>query len=302
MAIIGFGVELTVLDIIVNKTDHFLDGFHIIRQIRYLHIRDRASQRFILEFTLDLKFGKCVDLLPYIHMIRICIVSFIGDIGNITVFFPVDPCETITQCLSRSSVEAECNTGLLFPFCAAILHIIHDTQGEFLAGFHGLAASFHQIRGLIQSDISQRHGGITIVQVFVDGLALLQTGDGSVLPVDGAHIGYHTFQCLVTAHQCFITQFQTLVQQFPEFLFISFCQNTDLRKIDADNALIEASFPFVLSVFILPGRQKRTTAHAGKYISLVILAHLLRGDIVGIHSLGRALCGQFGHIVIFSAL
>lgn len=86
VAIIGFGVELTVLDIIVNKTDHFLDGFHIIRQIRYLHIRDRASQRFILEFTLDLKFGKCVDLLPYIHMIRICIVSFIGDIGNITVF------------------------------------------------------------------------------------------------------------------------------------------------------------------------------------------------------------------------
>ena len=137
------------------------------------------------------------------------------------------------------------------------------------------------------------------MQVFVDGLTLLQTGDGAVLPVDGAHIGYHALQCLVTAHQCFIAQLQTLVQQFPELLLISFCQNTDLGKVDADNALIEAAFPLVLSVFILPGRQEGTAAHAGKYIALVVLTHLLGRDIVGVHSLSGALCGQFGHIVVF---
>ena len=86
LTVIGFGIELSVLDIVIDEADHFLDSFHIIGQVRDFYIRDSASQRFILEFTLDLKFCKCVDLLPYIHMIRICIVSFIGDIGNITVF------------------------------------------------------------------------------------------------------------------------------------------------------------------------------------------------------------------------
>lgn len=86
LAIIGFGIELSVLDIVIDEADHFLDGFHIIGQVRHFHIRDSSAQRLILELTLDLKFCKCVDFLPYIHMIRICIVSFIGDIGDITVF------------------------------------------------------------------------------------------------------------------------------------------------------------------------------------------------------------------------
>lgn len=86
VAIIGFGVELTVLDIIVNKTDDFLDGFHIIGQVRYFHVRDSSAQRLILELTLDLELGESVDLLPNIHMIGICVISLIGDIGNITVF------------------------------------------------------------------------------------------------------------------------------------------------------------------------------------------------------------------------
>ena len=140
------------------------------------------------------------------------------------------------------------------------------------------------------------------MQVFIDGLPLLQAGDSAVLPVDGAHIGYHTLQCLMTAHQCFITQLQTLVQQFPELLLVSFCQDTDLGQVDADNALIKTTFPLVLSVFILPWRQEGTAAHAGKYITLVVLTHLLGRDIVGVHSLGGALCGQLGHIVVFSAL
>ena len=302
LTVIGFGIELSVLDIVIDEADHFLDGFHIIGQVRHFHIRDSSAQRLILELTLNLKFCKCVDFLTYIHMIRICIVSFIGDIGNITVFFTVDPCKTVAKCLCGSSVETESNAGLLFPFCAAILHVIHDAQGEFLAGLHSLAAALHQIGHLIQSDISQRHGGITVVQVFVDGLTLLQTGDGAVLPVDGAHIGYHALQCLMTAHQCFIAQLQTLIQQFPELLLISFCQDTDLGQVDADNALIKTAFPLVLSVFILPWRQEGTAAHAGKYIALVVLTHLLGRDIVGVHSLSRALCGQLGHIVVFSAL
>ena len=140
------------------------------------------------------------------------------------------------------------------------------------------------------------------MQIFIDGLTLLQSGNGAILPVDGAHIGYHTLQCLMTTHQCFIAQLQTLVQQFPELLLVSFCQDTDLGQVDADNALIKTTFPLVLSVFILPWRQEGTAAHAGKYIALVVLTHLLGRDIVGVHSLSGALCGQLGHIVVFPAL
>lgn len=56
LTVIGFGIELSVLDIVIDEADHFLDGFHIIGQVRDFYIRDSASQRFILEFTLDLKF------------------------------------------------------------------------------------------------------------------------------------------------------------------------------------------------------------------------------------------------------
>ena len=48
-------------------------------------------------------------------------------------------------------------------------------------------------------------------------------------------------------------------------------------------------------------RQERAAAHAGEHISLVVLAHLLGGNIVRVHSLRRALRRQLCHIIVPSA-
>ena len=79
--------------------------------------------------------------------------------------------------------------------------------------------------------------------------------------MDRADIGKSALQRMMTTHQSFKAKCQTLLQKSPELFLISLCQNTDLRKIDADNALIKSSLKFKLSIFILPRCQEAAAAH-----------------------------------------
>ena len=90
----------------------------------------------------------------------------------------------------------------------------------------------------------------------------------------------------MSAHQSFVAQIQTLVEHAPELFFIALCQNTNLWKVQGYNTLVETSFPFIISVLILPWREERTASHTGEYIAFVVFTHLFRRDVIWIEALG----------------
>ena len=165
-----------------------------------------------------------------------------------------------------------------------------------------MAHALHQLSQLIKADIAQGNRGIAVFQILINRFALLQTSNCTILPMHRADIALNALQRIMAAHQGFIAQLQTLVEQLPELLLIALRQNANLRQVQGNNALIEAAFEFIVAVFVLPRGKEAAAAHRGEDIAFVILTHLLRADIVRIHTLSAAFYSQTRNIIIFAAL
>ena len=134
-----------------------------------------------------------------------------------------------------------------------------------------------------------------------DGFAFTQTSNCTILPMHGTYITTNFFQCFMSAHQSFVAKLQTFIQEFPEFLFILTGNQTDLRKVNGNNALVEATFKLVFAFFIFPGSQEATATHGREYITFVVFAHFLSADIVRVHTFRTAFYCQMGNVIVFAA-
>ena len=83
-------------------------------------------------------------------------------------------------------------------------------------------------------------------------------------------------------HERVEAQLKPFLHEFPELLFVAAGEDAYLGKVDGYNALVEAAFELVVAVFILPGGEELAAAHGREHVALIIFAHLLRRDIVGI--------------------
>ena len=165
-----------------------------------------------------------------------------------------------------------------------------------------MAYALHQLGQLIEADIAKRDSRITVFQILVYCFTLTQTGNSTVLPMYRTDIALNALQRIVTAHKCFKAQLQTLIQQLPELLLIAFGNNANLRQVQRNYALIEATFKFIVTVFILPGRQEAAAAHRGENIAFVVFTHLLSADVIGIHTLSAAFYCQTCNVIVLAAL
>ena len=138
-----------------------------------------------------------------------------------------------------------------------------------------LADSAHKLGDLVQTNVTERNGGITAVEQMLDALTLAESCKSAVLPVNRADVACDLLECFVTAHKSLKAKLESLVKELPELLLVAPCDNTDLRKIDRNDTLIEASLELVAAVLVLPGRKERSASHRAEYVALVMLAHLL---------------------------
>ena len=165
-----------------------------------------------------------------------------------------------------------------------------------------MAYTLHQLGQLIKADIAKRNGRITIFQIFINGLTLTQTGNSTILPMYRADITLNALQRIVAAHESFKAQLQALIQQLPELLLIALGNNANLRQVQGNYALIEAPFKFIVTVFILPGRQEAAATHRGENIAFIVFTHFLSADIIRIHTLSAAFYCQTCNIIVLAAL
>ena len=106
----------------------------------------------------------------------------------------------------------------------------------------------------------------------------------------------------MAAHEGLEAQRQPLLQQGPELVLVLAGEDADLGQVDGHHPLVKPALELIVPVLILPGGQEGPAAHGREHIALVVLPHLLGGDVVGVHPLGGAFYRQTGDIVVLSAL
>ena len=170
-----------------------------------------------------------------------------------------------------------------------------------------MALAGHILHAFVQAGIAQTDGGIAAEEQLVDLFALLQACQCAVLPQNGGSITGGAQQPLMACLQSPVAQIQTLVKDLPELFKVAAGAQGNVHQIDGDHALIEAAVVLGLAgLGVYIGGQEAAAAHAGVAVALAILVHLefqhlLFRDIVRHHTLGGALGGQLGQVVVGSA-
>ena len=300
MAVVGFGVEFCVLNVIVNEAYNIFQSFGVMTHIGNFYIRNCATGRNLLELAFECKFLESVDIFTNINVVGVGVVTFIGNVGNATEFFFVDTSEAVAQTFCRSTVESKTNVGLCFPFIASATQTLHYAYCEVFAFRFGVAAAFNCHSNFVQANVTQGNGGVTTIEEMFNGFAFAQTSNCAILPMHRAYITTNFFQRFMTAHQSFVAKLQTFIQEFPEFLFVLTGNQTDLRKVNGNNALVKATFKLVFAFFVFPGSQEAAATHGREYVTFVVFTHFLSADIVRIHTFCTAFYCQMGNVIVFA--
>ena len=181
--------------------------------------------------------------------------------------------------------------------------MLHDLESEGGGLCIGVGMAGHVFDAFIQPGIAQGDGGVAAIEKPVDGLALLEPGQGAILPQNGGRVGEGALEPVVAAHQGLVAQLQALVEDVPEFLLVLPGGQGHVHQIDGDDTLVEPAVVLGLSIFVHIGREEGAAAHAGVAVALAIfvnfqLQHFLFRDIVRNHALCGALGGQTGQVPV----
>lgn len=191
-----------------------------------------------MELCLKLQFIKGVDFFRHMDMIAV------GDITFICNAF--DDAKAALETLGKfigggfngSPIQRIVDILGLFPLRAFIIHILHDTKRKRLCFLVGVTLSGHGLDTLVKAGISQRDGGVPVIEQFVNRLALFQAGQRTVLPMDRGCVGKRAQQSLVTQPQRPVAQLQPFVKDLPEFFKVSSRGERNIGQVDGDNTLI----------------------------------------------------------------
>ena len=114
----------------------------------------------------------------------------------------------------------------------------------------------HCLDTLIQTCVTKRQSAITVIQQPIDRLSLSQSRQCTVLPMDGTCIRQSTLQTFMSQTKSAMTQFQSSFENIPELIEVLIGRQTNVRKIDCYNSLIETTIVFRLIRFRIDVRSQ----------------------------------------------
>ncbi len=118
LAVVAFGVQLCIHDIVINVLHYRQDSFKVILQVRHFHIADSAPRGQLLELGFKGKLVKGVHRFAYMHMVAVGDIIFIRYAGEDAKPFLQASGKLIGSGLQRRPVKAESDIGFLRPFLA----------------------------------------------------------------------------------------------------------------------------------------------------------------------------------------
>ena len=113
-----------------------------------------------------------------------------------------------------------------------------------------MALARHKLDALIKTCITERNGGISAEEKLVDGLALLQSCQCTVLPENGSGIGQGALKTLVTAKERAVAKLQSFVKDLPELFNVTAGGKCYVGQVDGNNALVESAVVLRLALCI----------------------------------------------------
>ena len=102
----------------------------------------------------------------------------------------------------------------------------------------------HRLDALIQTCITKRQSAITVIQKSIDRLPLRQSRQCTMLPMDRTCIRQSTLQTFMSQTKSAMTQFQSSLENIPELIEVMISRQTNVRKVDCYDALVEATIVF----------------------------------------------------------
>lgn len=247
VAVVALGIELGILDVVVNELHDLLQGFQILAHVGYFRVGDATATGDGLELVLEGQLRESIDVLTNIYMVAIRIIALVGDIGDVAEPLAVDAGEPVAERFGRGSIEGKPDVGLSFPVVAGLPQPFYHPYGKLGAHRICVADSLHELGGLVEANVAQRDGRITAIEQWFNGLPFAQPGDGAVLPVQRAAVGSYLLQSIVPAHQSLEAKLQALVQQGPELLLISCGKDAYLWQIEGDDTLVDNFLDYLLA-------------------------------------------------------
>ena len=130
LAVVALGVELGVLDVVIDEPHDVLQRFQVVAHIGDLHVGDAAAGGDFLELRLKGELIKGVNVFPHVHVIAIGIISLIRHVWYRSEALLVDAGEAVTQGLGGGSVEGKADIGLRLPVVAGLAQPVHHLEGE----------------------------------------------------------------------------------------------------------------------------------------------------------------------------
>ena len=118
----------------------------------------------------------------------------------------------------------------------------------------------HRLNTLIQTCITKRQSAITVIQQPIDRLSLRQSCQCTVLPMDGTRIRQSTLQTLMSQTKSTMTQFQSSLENIPELIEVVISRQTNVRKVDCYNSLVETTIVFRLICLRIDVRSQEGSA------------------------------------------
>ena len=301
MAVIELGIEFAVRDVVVDVLDHGQDSRDIMGHVGDFSIADAAACRFIFKIGFKGELIEDVDRFADIDVVAVGVIALVGDIGNGAEAGLVDLAEEIGQVFCRRAVEGEADIRFFSPLLDVGVEVVHDAHGEFPAFRRRVRAVLGQHRRFIDTDITQGQGRITAVNKLFNRFAGLQTGNGTVLPVNRRYVRRDAFEEVDAQEQGLLAKFQAFVENLEEFFFVAIGEDADLRQVEGDDAHVETAVEFIVALFIFPGAEEGPAAHGAEDVAFVGFAHLLGRNIVRIHAFCRTFSRQFGQIEVGAA-
>ena len=189
LAVVALGIELCVHYVIINKFHNAENCIKVVLHIGNFNVGDCATGRESLELRLKRKLLKRVDRLGNVNVIRVGDIVSVGyalyDAKAVLKTFS----KLVGRALKRSTVDGVVDIFCFLPLLRIHVELAHNLKTELLAlGLCELLLD-KGIYALPKTCVSERNGGITAVKVFVDGLALLKSGESTVLPKDRRGVG-----------------------------------------------------------------------------------------------------------------
>ena len=214
-----------------------------------------------MEFRFETEFIKDADRFTYIHVIAVSVVAFIRNVFDFAEARTVNGRETIGQAFRRRTVQRKSQTGLFLPGIDRFAQTVHQARGKRMTFFAGMRFAGDEFGRFIHPDVAEGKRGIGILQVRINLFTRFEAGNRAILPMNRRHVAHDIFQEVIAQHQCFVAKLQAFFQDFKEFFFRMFRQNTDLRQVQRNDALIEATVPNVFAFFVFIRAQEGAAAH-----------------------------------------